>query len=61
MSICNVIPPCEEASLENSNKLFSMGPGNSYQESACWGEYKEMNTKIYVCKTKLWENAVVNS
>jgi hypothetical protein len=43
MSICNLRPPCEEASLENSSKPFSMGPSNFCQESACWGEYKEMN------------------
>jgi hypothetical protein len=43
MSICNLRPPCEEASLENSSKPFSMGPSNSYQESVCGAEYKEMN------------------
>jgi len=31
---CNIRPPYEEASLENCNKLFSVDPNNSYQESA---------------------------
>ena len=30
----NLRPPCEEASLGNCNKLFSVDPNNSYQESA---------------------------
>jgi len=32
--MCNK-PPCEEASLENCNTLFSVDPSNSYQDSAC--------------------------
>ena len=35
---CN-IPPCEEASLENCNKLFSADPSNSCRDSASVQKY----------------------
>ena len=52
-------PPCEEASSENCNKLFSVDPNNSCQDSASAQEdnlgikTKKITEEIYVSKTKL--------